>query len=396
MVMVQTVKLRDIVEVNTGTKNPSRWPDIPFKYVDVSAVDNVEKKINGVRTLIGSEAPSRARKVICADDILVSTVRPNLNAVAKVSTELDGQIASTGFCVLRAEKQVLPEYLFFFVRSPRFILNLSSLVAGAMYPAVTDKQVMDQFIPLPSVPEQRRIVDILSRAESIVRLRREVQMKTNDLIPVLFLDMFGDPATNPKGWQVLPVKDFVARFEGGKNIQAGGDGLSELRILKVSAVTSGTYIETEAKPAPADYKPPNSYFVKEGDLLFSRANTEQLVGATALVETTNGKTLLPDKLWRFVWAKPVAPQYIHALFQSGAVRKELGKLSTGTSASMRNISQGKLFGLELPIAPIEKQRQFAECIEQIRSIHARQENALQKAETIFASVIARAFDGSAT
>jgi type I restriction enzyme S subunit len=260
-----------------------------------------------------------------------------------------------------------------------------------MYPAVTDAQVFDQQLPVPPLPEQRRIVDLLSRAEGIVRLRREAEKKAAELIPALFLDLFGDPATNPKGWSVRQVSDFVSRFEGGKNIQAGSENGSPYRILKVSAVTSGVYRESESKPSPDGYSPPASHIVRAGDMLFSRANTEELVGAAAIVEKTDGKTLLPDKLWRFVWNEPVEPAYMHALFQSRHVRRELGKLSSGTSASMRNISQGKLYALSLPIAPYLSQKDFAERSAMIHSIQSQQSAATAKAQAAFDALLARCF-----
>lgn len=93
---------------------------------------------------------------------------------------------------------------------------------------------------------------------------------------------------------------------------------------------------------------------------------------SAIVGNTNGNTLLPDKLWRFVWAEPVEPTYMHAPFQSPYVRRELGKLSSGTSASMRNISQGKLFNLSLPVAPHGKQKDFSERAALVHSIKSQQ------------------------
>ncbi|MGZ5270906.1 MAG: hypothetical protein ACXWC6_09850, partial [Ramlibacter sp.] len=163
------------------------------------------------------------------------------------------------------------------------------------------------------------------------------------------------------------------------------------RILKVSAVTSGEYIEAESKPTPEGYEPPSNHIVREGDMLFSRANTEELVGATAVVRSTNGRTLLPDKLWRFVWAEPVEQAFMLALFQSAHVRQELGKLSSGTSASMRNISQAKLFELRLPVPPLDQQRAFARHAEAMYSIQAQQSMALKKANASFDALLARAF-----
>ncbi|QLQ02233.1 MAG: restriction endonuclease subunit S [Thiobacillus sp.] len=253
------------------------------------------------------------------------------------------------------------------------------------------KFLKEILVPKPPLPEQRRIVDLLSRAEGIVRLRREAEQKAAELISALFLDMFGDPATNPKGWPVRKVSDFVSRFEGGKNIQSGPENGSAYRILKVSAATSGVYRESESKPAPDGYIPPLSHIVRAGDMLFSRANTEELVGATAIVGSTDGKTLLPDKLWRFVWAEPVELAYMHALFQSSRVRRELGKLSSGTSASMRNISQGKLYDLALPIAPYAKQKDFGERAAAVHSIQFQQFASTAKAQAAFDALLSRVF-----
>ncbi|AOZ05835.1 hypothetical protein BKK80_08425 [Cupriavidus malaysiensis] len=242
-----------------------------------------------------------------------------------------------------------------------------------------------------SPEKQRDVVEALAAAESIVRLCTEASAKTAELLPVMFVEMYGDPATNPKGWPLRQVSDFVEKFEGGKNLLAGSENGSPFRILKVSAVTSGRYLEEESKPTPDGYQPPDAHLVRVGDMLFSRANTEQLVGATALVESTNGQTLLPDKLWRIVWSEPAEPAYMHALFQSRYVRQELSRISTGTSSSMRNISQGRLFELSLPVAPYDEQRVFGERATTIRSIQSQRAAALEKAQQTFDALMAAAF-----
>ena len=289
--------------------------------------------------------------------------------------------------VLRARQHIIPEFLNYQLG----FAEIKTYLSGSTRAKLTKGDASRIEIICPPLPEQRRIVDILSRAEGIVRLRREAEKKAAELIPALFLDMFGDPATNPKGWPVRKVFDFVRKFEGGKNIQAGSENGSPYRILKVSAVTSGVYRESESKPSPDDYSPPASHIVRVGDMLFSRANTEELVGATAIVEATDGKTLLPDKLWRFVWKEPVEAAYMHALFQSHDVRRELGKLSSGTSASMRNISQGKLFQLPLPIAPYKHQRDFAGKSTMIHSIQSQQAAASSTAQETFDALLAQVF-----
>jgi len=121
--------------------------------------------------------------------VLVATTRPNLNPVALVPTELDGEIASTGFCVLRAKSSLDPRYLFGFVQMGEAVRNLSELVKGALYPAVTDVQVRAQWLPLPELSEQQRIVDALAEqmaAGERARAAAEAQFEAAKALPAAY------------------------------------------------------------------------------------------------------------------------------------------------------------------------------------------------------------------
>jgi type I restriction enzyme S subunit len=128
-----------------------------FTYVDISSVDNRAKGITQPKTLPVSEAPSRARQVLKAGDVLVSMTRPNLNAVALVPTSLEGAVGSTGFHVLRS-KWMAPEWLYYLVQTAGFVDSMSKLVLGVLYPAVRPKDIRAFGAPVPPVGEQRRIV----------------------------------------------------------------------------------------------------------------------------------------------------------------------------------------------------------------------------------------------
>ena len=140
----------------TQMRDPNRDPDKPFIYIDISSIDRDLKAIISAPEILGANAPSRARKEICEGDILLSTVRPNLNTVAMVSQKLDGQIASTGFCVLRPNRAtIIGKYLFYFMTTSNFVNILCSKVRGAHYPAVSDGTVKAIELPLPTISEQR-------------------------------------------------------------------------------------------------------------------------------------------------------------------------------------------------------------------------------------------------
>ena len=360
----------------------------PFNIDETSRLD-----LNQVFQIPSVEAASGKRELRAGDILFNNTNSAEL--VGKSALIAHSMVAgySNHLTRIRLDTSLVdPTYFAFWLRKLRstgyFTLQATRWVSQAAYKTSELRKLPFE---LPFLPEQRRIVDLLSRAEGIVRLRREAEKKAAEIIPALFMEMFGDPATNPKGWSVRKVSEFVKRFEGGKNIQAGSENGSPYRILKVSAVTSGVYRESESKPSPDAYSPPASHIVRDGDMLFSRANTQELVGATARVESTNGTSLLPDKLWRFVWNEVVESSYMHALFQSDHVRQELSKLSSGTSGSMRNISQGKLYELPLPVAPHSLQQAFAEQSDMLRSIQTQQAAATAKAQAAFDALLADAF-----
>ena len=182
--------LGDVCEKQVKSYDPGKHPDKPFRYIDITSVDNQAKRITTARTLLGKEAPSRARQVIQAGDVLVSTTRPNLNAVAFVPDELDGELCSTGFCVLRAGTDIIPSFLFAFIQSSEFVASLSELVKGALYPAVTDGQVRNQIIPLPPIVEQMHIAHILTEQMAAVdraRAAAEEQLLGINALPAALL-----------------------------------------------------------------------------------------------------------------------------------------------------------------------------------------------------------------
>lgn len=384
------IVLRDLVEPKTGTRNPTTAPDDPFTYVDVAAIDNEEKVIVGARVLLGAEAPSRARKLIRKNDILVSTVRPNLNAVALVPPELDGQVASTGFCVLRAKECILPEFLYFYARSKAFIDGLCKLVAGAMYPAVTDSQVLNQRIPLPSLPEQRRIVDLLARAEGIVRLRREAQQKAAELIPAIFIDMFGDPATNPQAWPRHPlsaVAEVISGVAKGRKLLPGE--AVELPYVRVANVKDGYLDLTEVKTIEIKRGEVEKLLIRPGDLLMTEGGDPDKLGRAALWAGELEACVHQNHVFKVRSDRAcLSPAYLRALAGSAygkAYFLSVAKKTTGIAS----INKTQLSAFQVPLPPLELQRAFERRVQSAESILNQQVEALNKATAVFDAILSQ-------
>jgi len=176
--------------------------------------------------------------------------------------------------------------------------------------------------------------------------------------------MFGDPITNPKGWPTAIMKDCIVDISSGWSAKSEDKvkGPDDWGVLKISAVTSGRFLPSEHKVV-SSIEPDRKLVVpKRGDLLFSRANTRELVAATCLVEEDSERLFLPDKLWRLTVNNDMKPEYLRYLLAHPRYRSYLTRQATGTSGSMLNVSQQKLMSMKLPRPPIEVQQVFSDIV----------------------------------
>ena len=170
------VVLKNLVE-NIQKINPRETSDKMYYYCDIDSINNSKLKITTPKQVIGSEAPSRARQLIKKHDILFSTVRTYLKNIAIVPDNLDGQLASTGFCVIRPT--INHKFVFYYVQSKSFLDVLNNIQRGTSYPAVRNNDVLSTLIPLPPLNEQKRIV---SKIESIFGNIDSIEKQVNDAI----------------------------------------------------------------------------------------------------------------------------------------------------------------------------------------------------------------------
>ena len=168
-----------------------------------------------------------------------------------------------------------------------------------------------------------------------------------------------------------------------------------VRVLKVSAVTSGEYKPHESKSFDENEEYPDHYIVREGDLLISRANTSELVGAVAYVWETKGREMLPDKLWRFVWPqeRTIEPLFMLHLARSRYFREQLIQRATGSSGSMKNIGKAKMLEIPIPVPPIDLQRTFSQIATCSRLASEASTVSMKQACDLFSCLQQRAFSG---
>ena len=294
---------------------------------------------------------------------IYSRIDARNGAYAIIGPELDGFVVSKDFPVFDInESKVLPHFLRRAVLSDAFINQVKNSSFGATNRMRIKEDIFEGYsIPLPGLSKQQEIVDILDRVETILNSRQQELEKLDALVKARFIELFGDPKQNPLGWEMSTVGDVVASCEAGWS----GNGTQrekrkgEIAVLKVSAVTKGYFIPEECKVLDDQESIKKYVYPQAGDLLFSRANTREMVGATAVITEDYPEHILPDKLWKIRFLDKANVWYMKYVLSSESIRSIFSTVSTGTSGSMFNVSMDKFKSIKIPLPPLEIQQKFA-------------------------------------
>ncbi len=387
---LRMVKLGELTSPVDRKDPRTEFPDT-FSYIDISAVDNVSKRVVGNLSLQVSEAPSRARQIVYPGDVLVSTVRPGLNAVAMVPDNLPSAIASTGFCVLRPQSNLLlPYYLFHFVTTDLFAQRLVSMQKGGAYPAVTDNDVLLVSIPLPPLSEQQRIVAILQEAEEIRRLRAEAEARTAELIPAVFYDHF----VNGQEHDFQPLNN-VAEIVSGVALGRKMKGMTvEVPYLRVANVQAGFVDLSEIKTTAATDEEILQFGLKDGDVLLTEGGDFDKLGRGCLWDGQVEPCIHQNHVFR---VRPIPGKlnshfFTHYLQSARAKHYFLRCAKKTTNLASINLTQLK--ALPVPNISIQDQERF-----QVQIQTAGECTTLSGDKTFIAlarSLSAHAFSGQLT
>ena len=395
--MIEVVKLGDICTMQSGgtpRRNKSEYyqgGSIPWaKIGDIeNANDNYLTETKELITELGLKSINNR---LFPKGTLLFAMYGSVGKTAIAGRELSTNQAILG---IQPKSNFLDtKYLQYWLN--RQLKDLQNQSRGVALKNLSATIMKNQEIPLPPLSTQKKITTILDRADALRQNDKKILEKYDQLAKSLFLEMFGDPVRNEKGWEHVLFGNVVKDIIGGKSI--GGEERSlkegELAVLKISSVTKGEFDNTQYKVVSNPLSNIKLIMPRQGDLLFSRANTRELVGATCIVDKDYDQFFLPDKLWRLELDNKLAnSHYIKFLLSDKKFRDTLTKTATGTSGSMLNISKVKLRSLHIPLPPIELQMRFQRAMKKIEEQKNLTKNSLQKSEELFQSLLQRAFRG---
>jgi type I restriction enzyme S subunit len=273
-----------------------------------------------------------------------------------------------------------PEYLFYALKNA--LAELSSKTHGSTMKHVVRGDFESTQVNVPPLPEQRSIVDLLSRAEGIVRLRREAEKKAAELIPALFLDMFGDPGANPKGWKTVPTGEVVQLTNGRafKPAEWSDEGTPIIRIQNLNDPSK-----------PFNYYAgdlPEKYKVRAGDVLLSWSGTPGTSFGCFRWQREDG--WLNQHIFNVRVAEHINEDFfIHQI--NLQLPELIGRAHGGVG--LQHFTKGALESLPFIVPTTTEQERFGEQAAQADSIQQQQAAATAKAQAAFDALLSGAFSG---
>lgn len=284
---------------------------------------------------------------------------------------------------------------------PQFILRWfeknspARLIANSAYPSIKISDIRAEEIPLPPLEEQKRIAGILDPADALRAKRREALTKLDDLLQSTFLDMFGDPVTNPKGWEVTQL-DSLINVKGGYAFKSS-DYLNQKKgipLIRIGEVNRREFNEESLAQIPEEFIIKHEkYIVRNGALLMSLTGTvgKNDYGNVVTLKGNADYYFLNQRVAEISSKGSINKIFLSAFLEQKEIKSKLTRKSRGVRQA--NISNRDILELNCPIPPLDLQQRFAEIVSSVEEQKAKMRKHLKQLDNLFASLQQRAFRG---
>ncbi len=296
---------------------------------------------------------------------------------------------------LRPKLNIEPRFVLWFMRWAADRNLFARLTSTTSIAHLTKAKLQEIPISVPPLAEQKRIAGILDAADALRAKRCEALAQLDTLLQSTFLDMFGDPVTNPMGWEVVPV---TAAVEGKYGIKAGpfGSALKKedyvaagYRIYGQEQVIAGRFDIGDYYIDDQKFKKLENCAVKAGDILVSLVGS---YGKVLIVPDGIEPGIINPRLLKITPRKElVTSLYLATLIQNESTQRKLESMSHG--GTMGILNAGLLKQISVPTPPLDLQRRFAAIVESVERQKARMRSHLTELDALFASLQDRAFKG---
>lgn len=366
-------RFNEVFDLQMG-KTPDRKTPQYFEgdNVWVSIRDMGTKEITDSNEHISDEAivASNIRKV--KKGTVIMSFKLTVGKCAIAAKDLYTNEAIMAFN-LKEGYNVRSDFLYYYLRAYKWT-GANKAVMGMTLNKATISQHM---IGIPPIPEQQQIVEELDLLSSIIEKKKEQLKELDNLAQSIFYKEYDNYT------EQVHVSNYITSLGGGKSL-AGSEECPN-KVLKTGAVTYDYFKPDEVKFLPIDYIPKPEHLLKDGDVLISRMNTIEYVGACAYVWKAPLNTYLPDRLWRATLKDNINPVFLWLSLIQESSKKQIRALASGTSGSMKNISIPRFLSVKIKKVPLNKQNAIASKIEAIEQQKELIRQSIKEVETLFNS-----------
>lgn len=389
MIELQRTQLRNLVVHDSNEWNPVRGSEVwslNLDQIEPSTGRILKKEMTAPEKLGPSTFPFEAGTV------LYSKLRPYLN---KVVVAQSNGVATTELVPVRCHpEKVFPEYLAYYLRSPKFLSFASNAVAGAKMPRMVMSDFWAHEVPTPPLPEQRRIATILDQAEALRAKRRQALALLDELAQAVFVEMFGDPVTNPKKWERIPLDQLICRGPQNGLYKPSTDYGSGAPILRIDSFYDGVVTKlAELKRVRITPEEQSLYGLAPGDIVVNRVNSIELLGKSAIIPELQEPTVFESNMMRLtVDVTRIRPEYLVTFLQSSWIKAQIANAAK-RAVNQASINQTDVRSFVINVPPLALQSQFTQRLAAIDRLKSAHRAALTQLDALFASLQHRAFAG---
>lgn len=371
-------KLGEVCEVIGGstpkTNEPTYWYG-DFFWVTPAELDGTKLISSTKRTITEAGIKSAHLQLLPAGTVLLSSRAP----IGKVAITTVPMYCNQGFKNIICSDKLYNCYVYWFLYAKTEYLN--ALGTGATFKEISKKVVEQIPIPVPPLPVQERIVSELDLLSGIIEKKREQLKELNALAQSIFYDMFGDPITNEKGWEVKKLGEVCESVSYGTSNSSTENG--EYKYLRMNNITYSGHIDiTDIKYIDISDDEYEKYVVRKGDILFNRTNSKDLVGKTALFNFEEEMIIAGYIIRVRVNQDSIIPTFVVKWLNTPLMKSYFKNICKG-AVNQSNINSKELKNIPISIPPLPLQRQFASKIEAIERQKELIKQSISETETLF-------------
>ena len=381
----------ELAEVISGYAFKSTWfGEGSSKVIRIGDLKNGRIDVENAACFDQTANPIKEQFKIREGDILMALSGATVGKIAVATVDTVGCYLNQRVAIVRSKSTESADYLKY-VFSGSYLDKLLLSAGGAAQPNLSPKDLASMEIPLPPLDEQKRIAAILDKADSVRRKRQQAIQLADDFLRSVFLDMFGDPVTNPKGFPIGTIRDFVETANYGSSGKAS-ETEGEYPMLRMGNITyEGGWDFTNLKYIDLSEKDKPKYLTQKGDLLFNRTNSRELVGKTAVFEEEKPMAIA-GYLIRVRTNELGNNYYLSGYLNSAHGKKTLVGMCKSI-VGMANINAQELQNIKILLPPIELQNEFEKIVKTTKQKLKSFDKSSQLLNDNFNSLSQKAFAG---